>query len=388
MTGLYLTLTDLSKNDGYNSKIFGQVKAFLSFGIHMRIVGFNDSKNVKIWQVSPDKSTNSEVVLKGSCNNVISRRINLLRVAYNEIKHATPDFLYMRYPRLDPLFMFFLKKVNNLKNKIYVISEIPTFPYDFEHRNANNLKSKIAITIDKIFRKNLKKYIDVIAVIAFKGDVFGIPSVKIENGIDTSKFTCARENRFIGDVLNLIAVGNMNDKSYRHGFDRVLYGLGNYYREKVGSLKIAFHIVGSGDLIIQQLKLIADSLGISDHVFFHGFRHGQELEQIFERSHIAIGCLGFHRIGVCNTSALKEREYAARGIPFVRSADDFSFPHDFEYILKIPSDESPVNMNDVINFATKVYRDTEHPRKIREFVDSHLRWENTMSPIIARIQNR
>jgi hypothetical protein len=64
------------------------------------------------------------------------------------------------------------------------------------------------------------------------------------------------------------------------------------------------------------LKNLASRLRINDHIIFHGFVHGKELDRLFEQNHIAVGSLGIHRIGLNQLSILKAREYCARGIPF------------------------------------------------------------------------
>ena len=72
------------------------------------------------------------------------------------------------------------------------------------------------------------------------------------------------------------------------------------------------------------------------------------------------------------------REYAARGIPFIYS----EFDEDFEnmpYIYKVPADESAININELIRF----YK-TNHfePNAIRASIENSLSWKKQMQHIV------
>ena len=56
---------------------------------------------------------------------------------------------------------------------------------------------------------------------------------------------------------------------------------------------------------------------------------------------MGIGSLARHRSGIDKIKTLKNREYAARGIPFVYSETDDDFEHQ-PYILKAAPDDSPL----------------------------------------------
>jgi hypothetical protein len=67
------------------------------------------------------------------------------------------------------------------------------------------------------------------------------------------------------------------------------------------------------------------------------------LDELFEQADMGIGSLARHRSGITHIKTLKNREYAARGLPFIYSEMD----SDFEgkpYILKAKADESPIEI--------------------------------------------
>ena len=93
---------------------------------------------------------------------------------------------------------------------------------------------------------------------------------------------------------------------------------------------------------------------------------------MFDICHIALDALAGFRKGLTETSSLKSREYCARGIPFIASSKDADFPDGWEYVQKIPDDESSIDMKLVIDFANRVMADHEHPLKMRKYAEEHL----------------
>ena len=71
--------------------------------------------------------------------------------------------------------------------------------------------------------------------------------------------------------------------------------------------------------------------------------HYTALHNLFDRCDMGIGSLGRHRSGIQHIKTLKNREYAARGIPFIYSETDTDFENR-PYILKVPANEAPVNI--------------------------------------------
>jgi hypothetical protein len=77
---------------------------------------------------------------------------------------------------------------------------------------------------------------------------------------------------------------------------------------------------------------------------------------------------------------LKNREYATRGIPFIYSEQDSDFDSQ-PYILKAPADESPINIQQIIDFMNNF---TMKPEEIRNTV-KHLTWKIQMKRVLDDI---
>ena len=63
-------------------------------------------------------------------------------------------------------------------------------------------------------------------------------------------------------------------------------------------------------------------------------------------------------MGLTEASVLKAREYCAWGIPFIITCTDPDFSDDFPFILRIPADETPVDLETVIEFAHSACKDS------------------------------
>jgi hypothetical protein len=170
-----------------------------------------------------------------------------------------------------------------------------------------------------------------------------------------------------------------------HGFDRLMTGLGEYYKNTPNPRQVFFHVVGgvhpfdmNGDSgKVEGFKSIIERYGIQDKVIFHGQLFGEELDRVFNQSCFAIGSLGRHRSGITVIKTLKNREYATRGIPFIYSETDSDFDNQ-PYVLKALPDESPINVRQILDFI-----DTHHfqPQDIRRTVE-HLTWKIQMKKVI------
>ena len=101
---------------------------------------------------------------------------------------------------------------------------------------------------------------------------------------------------------------------------------------------------------------------------------------MFNQCQFAIGSLGRHRSGITVIKTLKNREYATRGIPFIYSEQDSDFDQQ-PYILKAPADESPIAIQQIIDFMDHF---TMKPEDIRMTVE-HLTWKIQMRQVVDAV---
>jgi len=197
------------------------------------------------------------------------------------------------------------------------------------------------------------------------------PHLTIGNGINVASVSIRPPLLYNGDTLDLLFIAS--DTNRWHGVDRIIKGLANYK----GTSKVMLHIAGKGPELPALQKLV-NELDINGQVIFHGFATSKDLDHLFNTCHIAIGSLGLHRIGLNEASILKAREYCSRGIPYIIGCSDPDFPDDFPYIFRIPADESPIDIEKIIVFAQRVYRDPDYSKKMRAYAVENLDWSVKM----------
>ena len=106
-----------------------------------------------------------------------------------------------------------------------------------------------------------------------------------------------------------------------HGLDRVLNSIKNYYSSNHRKVIVKLNIIGQiGES--SYLRKIINASNFDEIIVEHGFLNHQQINEIANNSHMAIGSLGLHRILINSASTLKVREYFARGIPYIISAKD------------------------------------------------------------------
>ena len=152
-------------------------------------------------------------------------------------------------------------------------------------------------------------------------------------------------------TLHLIGVAEVH---YWHGYDRLIHGLGEYYRQ-YHDKEIYFHIVGGvwkSEMYHSQhapgFHELITHYHIEKQVIFHGQKMGKELDELFDLADFAIGSLARHRM---------------------------------PYILKAPADESAIDITKIIRFCSTL---DIPPKQIRNSI-YHLSWKNQMEKVIKEL---
>ncbi|NEZ58816.1 glycosyltransferase family 4 protein [Adonisia turfae] len=380
MRGLYVTNIDPQISIGYLPKIFGQVKGFSQLGCDMDLLCFNYHSQVVFMHCPRDTEELHELkTLKQQHNNLLIRRWSLLRAAIHHILDTNPDFLYLRYPRSEPLYLYFLDRIRKHFPKLLILSEFPTYPYDKEYCGSLTRKQKTVFLLDKITRRYLRYFIDRIIAINYEKSIFGINTISIDNGINPQDYQPISNLPVLLETINIIGVANV---SPWHGYDRLIKGLGAYYRESSSPrYKVIFHIVGAQGAYLRTLLTLVEQEHVSHAVIFHGPKQGKELDTLFVGCHLALGVLGGHRKGLAVMSPLKNREYCARGIPFIFSHVDPDFPENFQYCLQLEADESPLDIKQIVSFILDLSNENNVAFYMRNYACKYFNWPIKLTPV-------
>lgn len=369
MKALFLVYHGFSETNGISKKIHYQVDALKACGLDIRICYLTESNGSKYRMIDNNILRDYGQGIKGK----LLKRIEFNSIADYAIQERI-RFVYIRSDHnANPFTIRMVKKMR--KAGICVVMEIPTYPYDHEKPGSGRKLQRI---LDKYFRNSLAKYLCRIITFSDYTSIFGTPTIQISNGVDFSKIKSKQRINDTSRELHLIGVAEIH---YWHGFDRLVQGLVNYYKENP-DYKVFFHIVGNffGEREKNDILPLITTYHLESYIILHGAKHGEELDLLFEHSDMAIGSLARHRSGISNIKTLKNREYAARGLSFIYSEQDSDF-EEMPYILKAPADESPIDINKIIDF----YKSIEFtPPEIRNSILS-LSWEAQMSKVIKVI---
>ncbi len=355
-------------------KISAQVNHLIKLGVNAFLCSIcadnektSTQKHMKIIKISGSEKSHGIIQITKQdflANQAIKRIILSL---------GEKDIIYLRIRRPSWQFSHILKQPRDCKIVIEYQSVEPE-----EYR----LKKKYwYIPLDFLFGNDIRKYTDAIVGITDEITRYQVmrsgdaskPHITIGNGFDVTSVPVRRAPSYTGDGLHLLCVAIVHRG---HGLDRLIRGLASYKNV----LRVVLHIAGDGPEI-SSLKELANNLGIVDQVVFHGFLTGKTLDSLFDQCHIAVGSLGIHRIGLREASILKAREYCARGIPFLYDVPDADFPSDFSYILRLPADESTINLEQVTSFVEEICADPNHPQKMRVYAEKHLDWSVKMKKL-------
>lgn len=371
MKGLFLIFHGFEAFNGISKKVRYQVKALQDCGINISTCWLDDSDNHKRRMVDDTIIADYGIGLKGK----ILKRIEFNSIA-SYVRKENINFVYVRYVHnANPFNIRLMKKLK--KMGVGVVMEIPTYPYDQEYKGLPFLYQRI-LFFDKLYRKKLASYVDKIVTFSDFSTIWGRPTIRISNGIDFNEIPLKKHINDTSHSLQLIAVATMHPW---HGFDRAIAGMHAYYsvHNDVDDYKVYLHIVGNGvPELVDSYKKEVIKYKLEKYVFFDGAIYGKELDDAFEHADIGIGSLARHRSGINNIKTLKNREYAARGIPFVYSETDEDFEHQ-SYILKIKPDDSPLNIERVIDFYQSMHL---KPLQIRQSIEQILSWKAQMQIVL------
>lgn len=377
---LFLVYHGFSEHSGISKKIHNQVKGLRENGHDVRLCYYDFNERGHRCRYIDGK------VLKDYGTGALAalwQRMDY-RCVFDYCVNEQIAFVYARsFMNANPWLVHFFKQLRLVGIK--AVTEIPTYPYDHELDNSP-LSVKAGLMVDKMFRNQLSRQMKAIVTFSDAEEIFGQKTIRISNGVDFDSIPLHQPSALSPQpsALHLIGVAEVH---IWHAFDRVIAGIGEYY--KYGRKReVYFHIVGGVHPVERYkpcqwhpgLQAIIDKYGIQDKIVFHGTKFGDELTAVFNQCQFAIGSLGRHRSGITVIKTLKNREYATRGIPFIYSEQDSDFDSQ-PYVLKAPADESPIDIQRIIDFVDHF---TMTPEEIRKTVE-HLTWKIQMQKVVDKV---
>lgn len=375
MKGLFVVFHGMSAYSGISKKITAQCAALGRCGIRTALCRLEvaaDGSRLRTIDGQPVSD------FGGGIRGRLLHRFSFGRIT-RYVRDARIGFVYIRYDHnANPFTVRWLRALRRTGTKIAL--EIPTYPYDREYR-GQPLGFRIGHLIDRCFRRSLMRSVDRIVTFSDDPEIFGRPTVRISNGVDFAAIPLQSRRAAHPSELRLTGVANIHPW---HGFDRVIAGLADYYRTPQ-PCTVRFTIVGDGDpALLERYRRTARERGIAAYVAFTGPLSGQALDAVFDRTDLGIASLGRHRNGIVRLRSLKNREYAARGIPFVYSEQDDDFDA-MPYVFKAPADDTPLDIAALVRFRDSLRMP---PAAIRATVEQTLSWDRQMELILQDLNLR
>ena len=379
---LFLVYHGFSEHSGISKKIHYQVKGLKENGHDTRLCYYDFSPEGHRCRFVDGKVIKDYGTGKFAA---IRQRLDFDCI-YDYCIREDIEFVYARcFQNASPFLFRFFKKLK--KAGIHAVTEIPTYPYDQEFTSSSDWNMKLGLWIDKCFRKCLYSNMDAVVTFSDAKEIFGQRTINISNGVDFDSIPLHSPLASHHSALHLIGVAEVH---YWHGYDRLIAGLGEYYKQADRPCEVYFHIVGGvapsemyDSMHAPGFHELMEKYGIQDKVIFHGQLFGQALDDIFNQCQFAIGSLARHRSDITNIKTLKNREYATRGIPFIYSEQDSDFDHQ-PYVLKAPADESPINIQQIIDFLDS---NQQLPTDIRKTV-ANLSWKIQMQQVVDAVLSK
>lgn len=317
-------------------------------------------------------------VLRDYGDGPLWRRLVGLFLFYTALVSArfSCDFVYIRYQRTSPVFLWMLSRLRARNPDVVILVELPSFPY---HTENITLRDKVLGLSDQLFRTFLRQDVDRIVTFSQAREILGVPTIRTDNGVDVDGIPVQQASPDTGEI-RLLGLANL---SFWHGYDRVISGLARY-RAAGGRRRVTFEIVGSGREL-ERLKADTRTFGLEDVVTFHGPMQGGALEGVVQGCHIGISSIGMHRLDV-DTSNLKSREFCARGLPFVIAYADRDFGADFPFAYEASMTDDPVDIEALLAFHDRLKAEhPDYPAKMRAYADARLTWKGKMAPVVDAI---
>lgn len=372
---LFLVYHGFSEVSGISKKIHYQVKGLRENGYEVHLCYYDFDANGHRCRYVDDK------VIKDYGTGTLAglrQRIDFDCI-YDYCKDNGIQFVYARcFQNASPFLIRFFRKLKKLGIK--AVTEIPTYPYDQEFVGFPFM-TRMNLKVDQLFRRSLYRQMNAVVTFSDADTIFEQRTIRISNGVDMDSIPLHNFQPSEDGSIHLIGVAEVH---YWHGFDRLIAGLGEYYKNTPHPHDIYFHIVGGvwksemyDSIHAPGFSELMDKYGIRNRVIFHDQLFGEELNKVFNQSCFAIGSLARHRSGITYIKTLKNREYATRGIPFIYSEIDSDF-EDKPYIIKAKPDESPIDVQQIVDFIESHHFD---PAEIRKTVEN-LTWKIQMKRVV------
>lgn len=356
---------------GTTAKIISEVETLRSMGFQVYYTAYLNN-GVGIYNNNDEQVDFMRFLSNNSFFLKAFQKDYLVKIARNFIKRNKFDFFMLRINYIGHSYYNMLKEMK-AQGAFVMMESLSYYP----NMDFGNIKKASYMMIGNSLKKHendLKSVVDLMLTEGVLSDFYGIPCVEFGMGVDVEKY---KPHTYSGDKdeLNLLMVGC--DSIY-HGTDRIINSVKEYV-EKTGA-KVKLHLVG--DILEKDRKLIEEA-GLPNNIICYGRKHGDELDEIFDKCNIALGPLAQHRINKKDTG-LKTKEYFARGIPYLYTGHEVRIEQDYPFIMQLPDNEELVDLSKVFEFYSNI-RDKNCCSHMREKAKTVFSWKSIFEEVFLKV---
>jgi Glycosyltransferase len=363
-TMFYITNEDINthNNIGVKKKIYAQTRVFKKHFSRCLITYYAYGI---AYLLDNDHIIEKEIVLS---------REACFRCYCKWIKKYHCCWIYMRC--LIPASYHYLCFLRELKEiGVRLVLEYPSYPYDNEVKNEDILRE------DREYRGQIRNFVSQ-ATTYTKGEiVHGIHTISLQNGVDLYENPIRKMTKK-GTNIRLLAVAGF---SFYHGFERVLEGLYQYYKNSRG-YNFYFYMVGEGAEKRNYIHLVK-KYGLEQYVEFCGYKTGAELDWYYDNADIGVAPLGMYKVGVVSATPIKTREYCSRGLPFIYGYEDDGFTGKEPYVRKVSNSPEPIDMGAIIELYEATVENENILNNMRSYTEENFSWDILLRDVVKYMKN-
>jgi len=287
------------------------------------------------------------------------------------------DKIYIRYPLMDLSALHFGKKYGQKIVTQHHTKELE----EIQKYHINKLFKIFQYILEKYLAPRFFRYVYALTamtdeVIAYeqKRLSFQKKTYRFSNGIAVDAFKMHTPPILTKEFhLTIVA----SHYAPWHGLDRVLKSLRGY-RHK--TYAIYLHIVGK---IPSELLTVVEEFKTRNMIFVlvYGKLDTQDLDNVFAKTHMACDSLAMYRLNMNESSTLKSKEYIARGIPYLYSAEDKDMQIIEKYLYNVGNNDSIIDFDAVIEHYESLNIRTMQ-KEMAVCVKNNLSWEKKVSSLV------
>jgi hypothetical protein len=375
------------KGSSVQDKVIAQINALNEEGAHCTGLFFSTA-------IDCETRLNEHIVFvpvpkaKGRFFRTSAQQALTIKTMHQRLLQAAPDvdFIYLRYPGASrTLFRFAqyygdkLVSEHQSKEVVEIMESAGEHPFGLRPSKLLSWLQFLIIPVFNektwgvLFARRVKAIVTVTYELAAYQKAKGCRNVAVvANGIDVSSFHVRTIPELHKEISLLFLKGTSTLASW-NGLDRIINSIDKFHSLSNSPFRFKLLICG---------KQFPNEFPERDYIEHLGYLRGAQLEEVFNRAHIAASTMCSYRRGLEESAILKTREYFARGIPFIYAYKDVDFDGSSAVknnTLHFSNDDSLMEMERIVQFARNRMEHPEHAMEMNLWAKEHLDYSIKMS---------